>query len=220
MAHRGIASLKKLLQAKVRRPPAPPGLANLISRILPTAGVAWSRRLSLAAAAVLVLGLGAVLFLLSTGTSRLAHANVVASCLGEFLKMIREDYIARRAPGVEWSGSQAIIADIRQKTSVDLDGVPAIPGARYAGCSPHTICGVKGARLDFLPEDPTAAQSEAICVFILPLDRLDFPACLQENLADGHCCRCVRLAGNTIFCLTTSRYFFTRPAICLRKASV
>jgi hypothetical protein len=135
----------------------------------------------------------------TTEKAGLAHAAMIMGCLDDFGLVDFSDGEEHKSTDCK----QAVLADIRSKTRMELDCVPCLKG--YVGCTVVEIRGVEGLRLDYRD-----AELGCVSVYVLPLESLRCPDVLQEELAGdpGHCCRCVLDHGLRVHCRRSDEYVF------------
>jgi len=211
----GISSLKCLLREKVERPKASALLSTVISQqIRRQPGPLSARGLRLtAAAALLVVGIAAVLALFLSGEPRLGHAEVAAACVEAFYDIFRTPEEST-AEVTAWN--ENLRKEIYQVAGITLDQVPSVPNARYVRWERQTLKNVKGVRLDFkpVPRDTEAKHSRLdeslISVFLLPLKNMRFEEQFLRELEEGHACtRCIQLKTGAIYCFRSRNFFIS-----------
>lgn len=195
-SHRSLVRLKRLVHTKIRRPPAAAGLANHILNTLPADAGRGKSLLRWVAAAVVALGLGSIVTVVSPEQD--AHAAVVKSCMEDFL---------RNPPPQPLDVLPQEITRVRkmveEETGLDLGALPWIQGARYVRSTHFQFRDIRGARVDFHYE------GETVSVFVLPLEKLSYSESFLKVLAaEGHFCRCVEGNESTVFCLCSDKFSF------------
>ena len=210
-AYTEVASIKRVVQTKIVRPPLPGALAGRVFR--KTRSEAASRRTAVsvrralpAIAALLLFGLTTFLVIRVwvIGELPLAHARAIkdmADKVGEFTEIPRLD------PELSGKSSEQILQLIRERTGVQLDALPEIDKSCLLRIQGVEVLGRRCVRLDYRDHcvKKRDCPKSVFSVFALPLSEVEDPHYdlqndLQNDLQKPLGCQCVQVKGLSIYC--------------------